>query len=192
MSSKDSSSREPQRTSWVPAVVVLIVAALFGYIVLPYAGSHSSAQNGKLVGQLAPDFTLPVFQGGDPGNRIRLSALQGNVVVLDFWASWCKPCQMQARILSQLAPAHAGEKVMFVGINTADNETNARNFAKTHELPYPSVLDTGEVADAYGANALPTLIVIDPSGRVRNAVSGVMSAKEVDAAIATALSPAAS
>ena len=108
------------------------------------------------------------------------------------WASWCKPCLAQSRILSQVVPSHAGEKVLFVGINTADSEENARNFAKTHELPYPSVLDTGKSQTLYGASGSPTLVVIDPNGPVRSAVSGVMSAREVDAAIRAALAAPAS
>lgn len=186
---RDSTSTTSERTSWVPAVAVLMAAAFFGYLVLPYASHPSAPPTSKLVGEVAPDFSLPVFQGGDAGNRIRLSALQGNVVVLDFWASWCKPCLAQSRILSQIVPQHAGKKVMFVGINTADTRENALQFAKTHELPYPSVLDTGEVADAYGASGLPTLVIIDPSGHIRSEVSGVMSAREVEAAI-TAATPA--
>src|SRR3954465_1131221 len=100
---RDSTSTTSERTSWVPAVAVLIAAAFFGYLVLPYASHPGAPPSSKLVGEPAPDFSLPVFQGGDAGNRIRLSALQGNVVVLDFWASWCKPCLAQARILSQIA-----------------------------------------------------------------------------------------
>ena len=182
MTTRPSESSEQQ--SWTPALLVLLASALFGYLVLPY-WSHGSASSSPLVGQIAPDFSLPVLHGGDQTSRIKLSALRGNVVVLDFWASWCRPCAAQSRILSEMAPRQESS-VMFVGVNTADNADRARAFAEREQLPYVAVLDSGEVAAAYGAESLPTLVVIDANGRVVSAASRVMSASEVEAAIAKA------
>lgn len=168
-------------------MLVLVASVLFGYLVLPYFSSGVQSSS-PLVGQAAPDFNLPVFHGGTGvKSRIELSALKGNVVVLDFWASWCRPCAVQATILSDMVP-HLADDVVFVGVNTADNPTRAREFAERQNLPYAAVLDTGEVAEAYGANSLPTLVVIDASGRVVSAASRVMSASEVEKAIAKAAS----
>jgi peroxiredoxin len=173
------------KQSWAPAVLVLVASALFGFLVLPY-WSGGGASKSALVGQAAPDFSLPVFHGGGAdASRIKLSALRGNVVVLDFWASWCRPCAVQASILSGMVP-HQGENVVFVGVNTADNPERAREFAEQQKLPYVAVLDTDGVAEVYGANSLPTLVVIDPSGRVVSAASRVMSEAEVEKAIAKA------
>ena len=187
MSNRDSEKTEPQQ-SWTPAVLVLIASVLFGYLVLPY-WSGTAPSFSPLVGQAAPDFSLPVFHGGgDDVSRIKLSALRGNVVVLDFWASWCRPCVVQSGILSDMVP-RLSDDVVFVGVNTADNPARAREFASQHQLPYATVLDTGEVADAYAARSLPTLVVIDAEGRISSAASRVMSADEVEAAIADAAAP---
>jgi peroxiredoxin len=183
----ERNSEKNAQQSWTPAVLVLIASVLFGYLVLPYWGTAQRVS--PLVGQAAPDFSLPVFHGGDEASRIKLSALRGNVVVLDFWASWCQPCAVQAGILSDMAP-RLGNDVVLVGVNTADNPLRAREFAERENLPYAAVRDTGEVAEAYGANSLPTLVVIDPSGRVVSAASRVMSASEVEKAIARAASAA--
>jgi thiol-disulfide isomerase/thioredoxin len=193
MSQQIERPRQRRGPSWLPAAVVLLCSAVFGYSVLPHLARRVSPA-GRMQGTQAPDFSLPVLQGAagspragvDAKSRISLSGLAGNVVVLDFWASWCKPCVAQARILSQLAPRYAKDKVVFVGINTADRPDHAEAFAETHQLPYPSVYDTGEVADAYGANNLPTLIVIDPSGRVSQTGVGVVGASELESAIAEA------
>jgi peroxiredoxin len=177
--------RKPPQTSWLPAILVLVASAVFGYAVLPHFSRRVSPAS-PLVGQAAPDFSLPVFHGGDVGSRIRLSALEGNVVVLDFWASWCRPCVAQAGILSDVVKRHPSANLVVIGVNTADNPEQAQKFASQHRLPYASVLDTGEVADAYSARSLPTLIVIAPSGRISSAASRIMSASEVEAAIADA------
>lgn len=176
-----------EHQSWAPAVLVLLASVLFGYLVLPYFSSGAPSSS-PLVGQAAPNFNLPVFHGGTGvASRIELSALEGKVVVLDFWASWCRPCVVQASILSEMAPS-LGDDVVLVGVNTADNPVRAREFAERQNLPYAAVLDTDGVAEAYGANSLPTLVVIDPSGRVVSAASRVMSASEVEKAIAKAAS----
>jgi peroxiredoxin len=157
--------------------------------VLPQLAQRVSPSS-RLLGAPAPDFSLPVLHGGDPQSRISLHGLAGNVVVLDFWASWCKPCVAQAGILSQVALRHGSDKVVFVGINTADQPDRAQAFAESHQLPYPSVYDSGEVANAYGAQNLPTLIVIDPSGRIAEASVGLVSANEIESAIASAAAQA--
>jgi cytochrome c biogenesis protein CcmG/thiol:disulfide interchange protein DsbE len=178
-------SKPTTRKSWSPFAWVMMLSALLGYSVLPYFSRRLTPSN-QLVGALAPDFSLPVFHGGADSNRMSLSALSGNVVVLDFWASWCKPCAVQSRILSQIAPRYTERKVVFVGINTADDPERARQYAGSHQLPYPTVLDSGEVASAYGAGSLPTLVVIDPEGRVSSVTVGVMDAAELEAAITQA------
>ena len=169
------------RQAWSPMLWVFIASALFGYAVLPYLSPRAS-KSGALIGQPAPDFSLPVFHGGDAGSRIQLSSLAGQVVVLDFWASWCQPCVAQAGILSAMAPRLEAD-VMIVGVNTDDTLERARQFASSHALPYPSVLDGGEAANAYGARSLPTLIVIDRKGRISSASVGVMSESELQSAI---------
>lgn len=184
--------RPPPRKSpsWLPAAIVLVCSAFFGYAVLPHLARRVSPMS-RMEGAQAPDFSLPVLYdvpGGEDARRISLRALAGNVVVLDFWASWCKPCVAQARILSELAPRYANEKVVFVGINTSDRPDRAEAFAQAHQLPYPSVFDAGEVAEAYGAQSLPTLVVVDPAGRVAQTGVGVVGASELESAIAAASS----
>ena len=176
-SSSAPRSNESPRSAWSTPLAVLIAATIFGYLVLPYLSRHVSPR-GKLLGSAAPDFSLPVIHGGDSSSRISLRSLAGNVVVLDFWASWCKPCAAQSRILSEIAPRHAADKVMFVGINTSDNPQRAEAFAQSHDLPYPSVFDEGEVASAYGAESLPGLSFV----RTMDAIERLRAEMEVQAA----------
>src|SRR5579864_9254037 len=88
--------------------VGLIVALLAGFALLPRVVRRPTGAN---VGRTAPDFTLALVANGsslgdiagDPPSSLKLSALQGHPVLLDFWATWCEPCRLQAPIINQLA-----------------------------------------------------------------------------------------
>lgn len=154
--------RSVRREAITLIALVVVVAGFFGWVILPKLAPPKSA----LEGQLAPEFVLPVMTGGEPGNRIRLSDLRGKAVVLDFWASWCAPCRAQAPIIDQLDRRY-GEEVVFLGVNTSDSQADAVRFARERELSYTTLADDeGEVRRNYGVQALPTLVVIDPSGRI--------------------------
>jgi cytochrome c biogenesis protein CcmG, thiol:disulfide interchange protein DsbE len=148
---------------WTFLGLAILACAIFGYAVLPLMDPG----RGKLGGQMAPDFTLRVLSGGEQGSRLALSDQQGQVVILDFWASWCLPCREQAPILERFIATHKDDKVTVIGVNTADAEPAALDFIRTAGISYPTVFDEqGAVARAFHAEELPTLVVIDPTGKV--------------------------
>lgn len=122
----------------------------------------------------APDFTLPIVSGPDVGDRVALSALRGEVVVLDFWASWCGPCRRSIPALNEVAATYEG-RVQLYGVNVepmapeAVGEAHAR-FGAT----FPSLHDSAKnVQRAYAVDALPTLFVIDQKGHIRHTETGI-------------------
>ncbi len=148
---------------WTFLGLAAFLCAIFGYAVLPLMDPG----RGKLGGQQAPDFTLKVLSGGEQDSRLALSDQQGQVVILDFWASWCLPCREQAPILERFAATHKDDKVTVIGVNTGDVEPAALDFVRTAGITYPTVFDEqGAVARAFHAEELPTLVVIDPTGKV--------------------------
>jgi len=150
-----------RRQYWIIGAL-LVTSALFGLVVMP----RLAPAGGKLLGKPGPDFVLPVVAGGDPGARQQLSALQGKIVVLDFWASWCPPCEIQAPILEQLAQKHA-EDVVVLGINVGEPAAVAKDHAQNKGLSYPILADLeGEAQQLYGAGTLPTVAVLDREGKV--------------------------
>jgi thiol-disulfide isomerase/thioredoxin len=165
------------KQAWVTLALVVGVTAFFLFVILPYMRPKS-----PLEGAGAPDFALPVIHGGEPGNRIRLSDLRGKTVILDFWASWCAPCRAQAPIIDKLAREHeAADDLVVVGVNTSDEHEAALQFARSQNLSYPMVYDEqNRVAAAYKVTGLPTLIVVDKTGKIVTVRSSVVRKKELE------------
>src|SRR3990172_3277574 len=91
-------------------------------------------QAGPVSSGPAPDFTLTTFDGG----TLRLADLRGQVVMVDFWASWCVPCQQEARTLESLWREYRDQGVMFVGVDYLDPESDARAFLAQYQITYPN------------------------------------------------------
>ncbi|MFZ5891898.1 MAG: TlpA family protein disulfide reductase [Myxococcota bacterium] len=148
----------PERPPWLVPALVLALAALFGAVLLPQLGK-------RLEGQSSPDFSLPVIFGGEPDARVKLSEQRGKLVLLDFWASWCKPCREQARVLEAVAKNNS--KVVVIGINVSDSPAAAQAYLAQAKPPWVVVADDEDVAArAYDVKTLPTLVAIDRDGRV--------------------------
>jgi thiol-disulfide isomerase/thioredoxin len=146
-----------------PTIVALVaLSVLFGFAILPRL-----FESNALVGKPAPDFALEVVASGEAGDRVHLEELRGKAVILDFWATWCEPCQRIAPVLDRIARKHQGKDVVVVGVNTSDQPGLAPLFAKKKGLSYPIVYDDGDqVAQRYGVTNLPTLVVINAQGNV--------------------------
>jgi peroxiredoxin len=154
---------------------------MFAFVILPYVDQKPA----KLSGQEAPNFDLELLSGGAPGDRVRLSDLRGKIVVLDFWASWCRPCKEQSQVLSAVS-SQLPKDVYLLGISTSDQRPAAEAFLKAENLPYANAFDEGgEVGGALHITQLPTLVVLDRSGVIVAAESRVLSAAEVTELIST-------
>ena len=133
---------------------------------------------GPSTGKMAPDFSELIIAGAGAENfdRVHLADLRGQVVVLDFWASWCGPCRAAIPILSQLSEQFASQGVRFLGVNTQP-ELSPKEIASIHhslDSQFPTVQDTsGLISRAYKVEVLPTLVVIDREGIVRDVEFGV-------------------
>jgi len=116
---------------------------------------------------LLRNWRAPNFTAGSPGGEnVRLDRLHGKIVVLDFWASWCQPCQEQLAVVQKLHDELASKGVVFLGIDDESSQT-VNDFVKAHGYTFPTLLDPKLTVDGlYGVRLVPTTVVIDRKGKI--------------------------
>ena len=123
-----------------------------------------------LQGKPAPDFTLP----GMDGKPVTLSSFKGNVVLLDFWATWCGPCVMSLPELDALYQVRKDGAVRIFAVNAGEEKDQVATFLKEKKLTLPVLLDTDQaVLGTFGVGVFPTTIIIAPNGVVSKVFLGV-------------------
>lgn len=159
---------------------VLMFAALFS---LALFGCKEAAEGSKGAVGAKPDFRLQTLDGRKLGPKDFL----GEVVVIDFWATWCGPCRVQSRIIEPIFQDYQNKGVQFLAVNVGEDEATARKFAKEKPFPYPVLLDPdSKVSNSFEIYALPTMMVIDTKGKVTLIKSGVVDGPTLREAIKNA------
>jgi peroxiredoxin len=135
----------------------------------------SSAPDVAKVGELAPAFSEPQV-GGAP---LAMSDLKGKAVYLNFFATWCPPCNEEAPAIDALQHAYAKDGLQVVGVDVLENPQKAQQFMTEHHLSYPAIVDSGTLRNAYRLNGLPLHVFIDRQGIVRAIVEGELQPSDM-------------
>ena len=170
----------------VCAGAALVVVLLTGWAtggnngVTDVAGSTSAVLYSAGHRPLAPDFTGTTLTGA----RLKFSSYRGQVVVLNFWGSWCGPCRAEAPTLAVTAQQYRPDGVAFLGVDVRDTRASALAFARDFGVTYPSVSDPGSVITldftaVVPIAGTPTTLVIDRTGHIAGAVFGTATSQEL-------------
>jgi len=135
-------------------------------LLLLTAGSQAYALS---VNQLAPDFTLR----SSTKQNIRLAELRGQVVMLNFWATWCNPCRVEIPHLQKLYSQYKNIGFTVLGVNIDNNKTKAAKMARDLGAKFPILFDnTQTVSKLYSIKAMPFTLLIDRDGKIRKIFYG--------------------
>ncbi|MCL4294576.1 MAG: TlpA family protein disulfide reductase [Anaerolineae bacterium] len=151
--------------------IVLGILAILAFMAVFGWKLYDSAQ-GQIKSGLAPDFTLTLFDG----SPLTLSQLRGQVVVINFWASWCVPCRDEAPVLEQTWRRYRDRGVLFIGVDYLDTDKEALAFIEEFTITYPNGPDLGtRIAKDYRIAGVPETFFIAKDGRVADLQIGPLT-----------------
>jgi Peroxiredoxin len=170
------------KRAWSMAIVMFILAILAVYQNQSGALRPAAAAEEKpKIGYLAPAFELPDLED----RPVRAGGASDRLTMINFWASWCGPCDLEAPDLQKLHERHA-DRLQLIGVNSTkyDREREARRFVEEHELTFPILMDRdGAVTELYKVAQFPTTLLVDRDGVIRERVVGVLSKAQWEALI---------
>ena len=160
-----------KRTGLIVAFAVIL--ALLGLL----AWGLRKVQAGPVESGMAPDFTLTSFDG----RTLTLSELRGQVVIINFWASWCPPCREEAAYLEQTWRKYKDKGVIFIGVDWVDTEKEALAYMDEFDLTYFNGPDIGtRIAQAYNIQGVPETFYVAKNGELRGVHIGPLKSPELD------------
>jgi cytochrome c biogenesis protein CcmG/thiol:disulfide interchange protein DsbE len=158
--------------------VILALLGLLGW-------GLKKAQAGPRENGVAPDFSLT----GYDGRTFTLGELRGQVVIINFWASWCLPCREEAAYLEKTWRKYEGQGVVFVGVDWVDTEKEALAYIKEFDITYINGPDIGtRAAQAYNIQGVPETFYVAKNGELRGVHIGPLKSPELDQKIEELLS----
>lgn len=162
-----------RRRSWIWVTAVAAAVVVVGGLLAFGLGRDPNAIRTPLIGRPAPAFSLRTLEGD---RTIRLSDLRGQVVVVNFWASWCAPCRQEHPFLAEAWRRYRDQGVVLVGISYQDPPAASRAYIRELGGGWPVVTDPGaKTALAYGVYGIPETFFIGRDGRVAHKTVGPVS-----------------
>ena len=147
------------------AIAALVIVGFLGLLVWGMLNKQpiTGLSGITMVNRPAPDFILMTFKG----TTISLADLRGKPVVINFWASWCPPCRVEASLIERTWRAYKNRGLIFLGVNIQDRKEDALNYIRQFAITYPNGPDpTGEISIDYGVSGLPVTFFVSRDGEI--------------------------
>jgi cytochrome c-type biogenesis protein CcmF len=166
----------------ISLITILLALAAAGLTMWGIGQAATQTQ----IGQPAPDFALDLLDG----STLDLSDLRGQIAVVNFWATWCKPCQEELPDLQAIWKKYREQGVVVVGVAFDDDAGQVQEMATQFGLTYPVGIDTGSrISAAYGVTGVPEMFVIDAQGKITRVFIGRVNAEQLQAELDGLLNP---
>ncbi|MGF7533064.1 redoxin domain-containing protein [Bacillus mexicanus] len=160
---------------WLAGIVLIMLSGYMGWNLYQ---TYSKKEVGIEVGQQAPDFYLKTLSG----ENYSLQNSKGKKILLNFWATWCKPCRQEMPAMEQLQKEHQ-DKLAVVAVNFTSAEKSekpVRAFADTYEITFPILIDKKGINADYNVLSYPTTYILDEKGVIQDIHIGTMTKKEME------------
>lgn len=171
--------RPKKKRQWMFRLVVLIVlVGAVGFALVTNAQKDKTIYN---IGDQAPDFQLQQINENNEVETIQLSDLKGKGVMLNFWATYCKPCEKEMPYMEELYPKYKEQGLEIVALSLDATEPVIHQFIKKYDLTFPVAHDNkGQVMDLYKIGPIPSTYFISPEGEIVEKVEGTLTLERLE------------
>ncbi|GAB4073548.1 thiol-disulfide oxidoreductase ResA [Barrientosiimonas marina] len=157
-------------------LILLLIAVIYALI-----SNLSEDETDVDVGKQAPDFKLDQINANNERETVQLSDLRGKGVMLNFWGTWCKPCEKEMPYMESLYPEYKNKGIEIVAVNLDATKFVVHKFIDKHDLTFPVPYDDDEeVMNAYNVEPLPTTFFINPQGEIEEVVEGGLTLDKIE------------
>lgn len=174
--------RHGKSKTWLYVNIAIAVTLIVGgIVVLFWMGEQKSEKPAMIssvqIGATAPDFQLPSL-AGEP---VALSDYQGQVVLVNLWATWCPPCKAEMPAINEFYETHQNEDFVVLAVNSQEDAATVQRFIDVQKFTFPVLLDTqADVMNQYKVRGLPTSFVIDRDGIIRYVHTGAITRQQLE------------
>jgi peroxiredoxin len=156
------------------AAILAILGAAIIYTL--YANFMKEKNETVKINSEAPDFVLTDLEG----NKHKLSDYKGQGVFLNFWGTWCKPCEKEMPYMDNQYKVYKDQGVQILAVNVGESKFAVNNFVQKHHLSFPILIDSkSQVQNAYSVGPLPVTFLIDKNGKVIDSLTGTLTEKMI-------------
>lgn len=166
----DSIDQPPVQNKHHVGYIVISFVMLAGFLALITAGYIKTTSGSPSEGSKIPGFALTTFDR----QTMRTADLSGKVIVVNFWASWCQPCEDEAALLEEAWQKYkSGSDVVFLGVDYMDTEIQALKYLKKNPAGYPNGPDAGgRISSAFRVRGVPETYIFDRNGQLAYSLKG--------------------
>ncbi|WP_138416876.1 thiol-disulfide oxidoreductase ResA [Aquibacillus sediminis] len=159
----------------------ILLAIMFGALLFAVISSLSGDSKQVEVGDQAPNFQLKQVNGENGGQAVTFEQFKGKGIMLNFWATWCPPCEAEMPYMQSLYPEYKEKGVEILAVSSDDTEKVIHDFIDKHDLTFPVLHDKKEeVFNQYGVLSYPTSLFINPEGEVVEIVEGPLTLERLE------------